>query len=357
VKNVTFDLRPGEVHALCGENGAGKSTLIKLLCGIHPDGSYEGQILVDGALVHFNGTKSAERAGICAIYQELALVPEMTVAENIALGAEPRRLAGLVVDWIRVYRDAAALLDRFGLDIRPETRVADLGVGHRQLVEIAKALSKRSRVLILDEPTAALTEREAAILLDILRDLRRRGIALIYISHKLDEVFAIADRITILRDGESVASLPTDCTTRSEVIRHMVGRPIDQLFPRRNSTVGDPLLTVEHLSVAATDAGGNDRARGVVIDDVSFRCAPARCWGIGGLMGAGRTELLMHLFGAYGKRTGGRIVLDGRPLGPGHSPSESIARRLVLVSEDRKRYGLVLQRDIGSTSHSQASGW
>ncbi len=343
LKGVTFDLRPGEVHALCGENGAGKSTLIKLLGGIHPAGTYEGRILVDGQEVAFNGTRAAEHAGISVIYQELALVPEMSVAENIFLGTEPRRFGGFAIDWVKVNRQAAALLDRFGLGIRPDSRVADLGIGHRQLVEIAKALSKNSRVLILDEPTAALTEQEVAVLLDIIRDLRGRGIALVYISHKLDEVFAIADRITVLRDGASVASLDARSSTQQDVIRHMVGRPIEDLFPRRAGTVGKPLLSVDHVSVTA-DVDG---VRQTVLHDVSFDVRAGEVLGIGGLMGAGRTELLMHVFGAYGRRTAGRVVLNGKPLGPGNTPPQSVARGLVLVSEDRKRYGLVLDRQIG----------
>jgi D-xylose transport system ATP-binding protein len=339
LKGVTFDLRPGEVHALCGENGAGKSTLIKLLGGIHPGGSYEGEIAVDGRV-------TSERSGIAVIYQELALVPEMTVAENIFLGSAPRRLGGTVIDWARVNRQAKAILDRFGLDIRPDARVADLGIGHRQLVEIAKALSKNGRVLILDEPTAALTEQEVAVLLDILRDLRSRGIALVYISHKLDEVFAISDRITVLRDGTSVATMATRDATTRDVIRHMVGRPIEDLYPRRRGPVGGPLLEVSGVTVAG-GAGGVRGARDLVLEDVSLDVRAGEVLGIGGLMGAGRTELLMHLFGAFGRRVRGQVLLNGKPLGPGNSPAESVRRGLVLVSEDRKRYGLVLDRPIG----------
>ena len=340
LKGVSFDLCAGEVHALCGENGAGKSTLIKLLGGIHPAGSYEGTLRVDGTPVAFATTRDAEQAGISVIYQELALVPEMTVAENIFLGTEPRRLGGLLIDWDEVNRRAADLLERFGLDIDPQTRVADLGIGHRQLVEIAKALSKDSRVLILDEPTAALTEKEVAVLLDIVRDLRRRGIGLIYISHKLGEVFDIADRITVLRDGASVASLDADQTSRDEVIRHMVGREINDLFPRRRGEVGTPMLKIAGLSV--TDASGRD-----VLRDVSFEVRAGEVLGIGGLMGAGRTELLMHLLGAFGRRTGGTVELQGRSLPDRLSPEQTIRRGLVLVSEDRKRFGLVLDRDVG----------
>ena len=250
LNGVSFDLRAGEMHALCGENGAGKSTLIKTLSGIHPAGSYEGDILVEGQVVSFQNSKDAEKHGIGVIYQELALVPEMTVAENIFLGNEPRRRGGVFIDWEKISRESKELLDRFGLSIDPAAKVNDLGIGHQQLVEIAKAMSKHTRVLILDEPTAALTEQEVGVLLDMLRDLKKRGIALVYISHKLDEVFAIADRITVLRDGRSITTLEAAQTTKSEVIRHMVGRPLEDLFPRRSGKIGKVILSVKDLTVA-----------------------------------------------------------------------------------------------------------
>lgn len=341
LKGVSFDLRPGEIHALCGENGAGKSTLIKTLGGIHISGSYEGTIRVNGEAAAFTGPKDAEKSGIAVIYQELALVPQMTVAENVFLGSEPRRFGGLAIDWQSVYRESRKLLDRFGLHIDPMARVDTLGVGHRQLVEIAKALSKDTRVLILDEPTAALTEKEVDVLLDILRDLRRRGIALIYISHKLDEVFAIADRITVLRDGSSIITLDAPATSKHDVIRHMVGREITDLFPRRASAPGAVKLAVRDLSVAMRRGGAD------VLSDISFEVRAGEVLGIGGLMGAGRSELLMHIFGALGQRTRGEVLLDGTAIGPGNTPNESIRRGMVLVSEDRKRYGLVLEQSIG----------
>jgi D-xylose transport system ATP-binding protein len=339
LNGVSFDLRAGEMHALCGENGAGKSTLIKTLSGIHPVGSYEGVIRVDGREAAFHNSKDAEKAGIGVIYQELALIPEMTVAENIFLGSEPRRAGGLFIDWQAVYRESKILLDRFGLGIDPAAKIADLGVGHRQLVEIAKALSKHTRILILDEPTAALTEQEVDVLLGMLRDLKKRGIALIYISHKLDEVFAVADRITVLRDGQSITTLDAARTSKDEVIRHMVGRPIEDLFPRRAGKNGETKLVVENLNARA---GGKDLLR-----EITFSVRSGEVLGIGGLMGAGRSELLMHIFGTFAQRAGGTVLLEGAPLGPGHSPSESIRRGLVLVSEDRKRYGLVLEQHIG----------
>ncbi|MFZ4694642.1 MAG: sugar ABC transporter ATP-binding protein [Verrucomicrobiia bacterium] len=338
LKDVSFDLRPGEVHALCGENGAGKSTLIKALSGLHPSGSYEGDILVDERTARFRSITDAEEAGIAVIYQELALVEEMTVAENIFLGDEPLR--GIFVNWDKVYQDARAQLEHFKIRIDPASPVRSLGVGQKQLVEIAKALRKESRILILDEPTAALTETEVEVLLGILRDLRRRGMACIYISHKLDEVFSIADRITVLRDGESIVTTEARATDRHEVIRHMVGREIQDLFPRRKAEPGERRLGVRGLAVESFRGGG------VFLRDLTFEVHAGEILGIGGLMGAGRTELLMHLFGAWGHRLAGEVELNGRPFSAA-TPDDAIRQGLVLVSEDRKRYGLIVDQDIG----------
>jgi D-xylose transport system ATP-binding protein len=340
LKDVTFDLRPGEIHALCGENGAGKSTLIKLLSGIHPHGSYEGELVVNSQPARFRGIADAERAGIAVIYQELALVDELTVAENIFLGAEATRLG--LVDWSRVRREARELLARFDVQLDPDMPCRQLGVGERQLVEIVKALRKNSRVLILDEPTAALAEHEVQVLLGIIRDLKSRGIACIYISHKLEEVFSIADRITVLRDGSTVFTTDAAQTTPSEIIRHMVGREIEDLFPRRwtSSDGAHVALRVTNLSVAHPVT---NRPR---LHDISFHVAAGEVVGIGGLMGAGRTELLMHLFGAWGRRMSGVIELNGATL-PVLPPSKVLRRGLALVSEDRRRFGLVLDQSVG----------
>ncbi len=332
LKGVSFDLRPGEIHALCGENGAGKSTLIKTLSGLYPAGTYEGEIFVDGKPVAFHSIADAEAAGIAVIYQELALVEEMTVAENIFLGEEPR--CGLLIDWDKVYRVARAQLKHFKIQIDPAQPVKSLGVGQKQLVEIAKALCKKSRILILDEPTAALTETEVKSLLNILRDLRQRGFACIYISHKLDEVLAIADRITVLRDGESIATLETGKTNQNEVIRHMVGREIKDFFPRRPTRRGTCRLSVRGLSVEES------------LQEISFDVYAGEVLGIGGLMGAGRTELLMHLFGAWGDRFAGAVELNGQAF-VAATPHDAIRQGLVLVSEDRKRHGLILEQSIG----------
>ena len=339
LNNVRFDLRPGEIHALCGENGAGKSTLIKLLSGIHPSGSYEGELRVKGELVHFKSIRDAEAAGIAVITQEFALVDELSVAENIFLGRAPRR--GLRIDWLEMNRRAAALLADFGLAIAPEAPVRSLGIGHKQLLEIVRAMDKQTRVLVLDEPTAALTEQEVEVLIAHLRRLREQGTACIYISHKLDEVFAIADRITVLRDGASIATLEAASASIPLVIRHMVGREISDLFPRKSSpTPGAVQLGVERLTVA------REQGEPAFLKEISFELRAGEVLGFGGLMGAGRTELLMHLFGAWGHRVSGEVTLLGRAY-PSPDPRKSIRQGLVLVSEDRRRFGLVLEQEIG----------
>ena len=326
---VSFDLRAGEVHALCGENGAGKSTLIKLLAGVHPHGSYEGEILIDGRPADFGSTRDAERAGIAIIHQELALFPEMSVGENLFLGALPRRRGR--IDWDRVYAQAAATLADCGIALDPATRVGDLGVGHQQLIEIARAVARRPRVLVLDEPTAALAQHEIVTLLALVRRLRDSGVACVFISHKLDEVFAVADRITVLRDGTGQGTLDAAATDAGEIIRRMVGRRIEDYYPRRQVEPGRALLAVHGLTVAPPRAGG------VRLQDVSFEVRAGEVLGIGGLMGAGRSELLMHLLGLWGARRAGTVQLDGADLAV-RNPREALARGLALVTEDRKRY-------------------
>lgn len=341
LREVSFGLELGEVHALCGENGAGKSTLIKLLSGIHPHGSYEGELLVDGRPVAFRSIRDAEQAGIAVITQEFALVEELSIAENIFLGRAPGRLGR--IDWLEMNRRAAALLADFGLLLDPEMPVKALGIGQKQLIEIVRAIDKRSRVLVLDEPTAALTEQEVAVLLNHLRRLRSQGTACIYISHKLDEVFAITDRITVLRDGQTITTLRTADTSVAEVIRHMVGREITDLFPRHAALPcpdAPPLLEVSGLSVAPR------LSRPAFLRDIAFELRAGEVLGFGGLMGSGRTELLMHLFGAWGHRLAGEVRLAGEPL-VNEAPRTTIARGLVLVTEDRRRYGLVLDQSIG----------
>ena len=339
LRDVAFNLHAGEIHALCGENGAGKSTLIKLLAGIHPHGSYEGELRVDDRPVAFHSIRDAEAAGMAVITQEFALVDELSVAENIFLGRAPRR--GMRVDWLEMQKRAAALLADFGLAIAPETPVRELGIGQKQLVEIVRAMDKQTRVLVLDEPTAALTEQEVAVLLDHLRRLRAQGTACIYISHKLDEVFAIADRITVLRDGASITTLTARDASVPLVIKHMVGRELGDLFPKKpNVARGAVQLAVRGLSAAP---GKNSPA---FLRDISFELQGGEVLGFGGLMGAGRSELLLHLFGAWGHRAAGDVTLRGESFSA-PTPRTAITRGLALVTEDRKRYGLVLDQSIG----------
>jgi D-xylose transport system ATP-binding protein len=337
---VSFTLEKGEIHALCGENGAGKSTLIKTLCGIHPAGTYGGEILLDGAPVHFKSLRDAEHHGLALIAQELALVPELSVEENLALGREPVR-AGLI-RWDLVREEAKVALPLVGLDVDPGRAVKQLGIGQQQLVEIAKALAKKARILVLDEPTAALTEADAARLMRLLVGFRASGVSCIYISHRLEEVFQIADRITVLRDGRSVGGARREELTTDKVISMMVGRDVATLYPRPPHKPGVPLLKVEDWTVEDPLVPGRNVLRGV-----SFEVREREILGIGGLMGAGRTALVSSLFGAARSRVSGTLSLGGGPpRRPFRTPPEAIAAGLALVSEDRKRYGLVLDHSV-----------
>ncbi len=337
---VSFDLEAGEVHALCGENGAGKSTLIKVLCGYYPTGTYGGEIHFEGKPVHFESLHDAEERGLCLIAQELALVPELSVAENLMLGREPLRHG--FIRWDVVRSEARRVLDLVGLAVDPDRPVKQLGIGQQQMVEIAKALAKRAEVLVLDEPTAALTEADARRLLAFLGELRSRGVSSIYISHRLEEVFEIADRITVLRDGKSVATHPKAGLTTDRVISLMVGREVTNLYPRHAARPGELLLGVEGWTVGDPANPGR-----FVLEDVHFEVLAGEVLGIAGLMGAGRTALVASLFGAARSDVSGRLTLGGRsPRPPFRSPEQAIAAGLALVSEDRKRYGLVLEAPI-----------
>jgi D-xylose transport system ATP-binding protein len=337
---VSFDLVRGEVHALCGENGAGKSTLIKVLCGFYPSGTHGGEIRLRGQTVDFRNLREGEEHGIALIAQELALVPELSVAENLMLGHEPVRRG--LIEWDAVRAEAHRALGLVGLDIDPSRPVKELGIGQQQMVEIAKALAKKAEILVLDEPTAALTETDAHRLISFLSELRARGVSSIYISHRLEEVFEIADRTTVLRDGRSVGTGPLAETSRNRVISLMVGREVTDLYPRRTADHGAPVLKVEGWSLEDPANPGR-----FVVKDVSFEVREREILGIAGLMGAGRTALLSSLFGAARSPVLGRLSLGGgesRP--PFASPREAIAAGLALVSEDRKRYGLVLDAPI-----------
>ncbi len=335
---VTFDLQTGEVHALVGENGAGKSTLMKVLSGVYPDRTYSGDIFVNGEIEQFSNIREAEKAGIAIIFQELSLVKELSVGENIFLGREPSRFG--VIDSTRLYQKAAKLLNDLNLSINPRTKVGNLGIGQQQLVEIAKALSQEAKILVLDEPTAALTESEVKTLFGILEKLKARGVGMIYISHKLGEVFQISDRITVLRDGKTVGTNETKNLTVEKVIALMVGREVGDIFPKISHEFGEMALEVKNLSAFDVD---NPNKK--LVDNVTFSVRRGEVLGIAGLMGAGRSELLMAIFGAWNGRTAGEIFVEGKRVEI-NSPSEAIENGIGFVTEDRKRFGLLLEQSL-----------
>jgi len=335
---VTFDLHTGELHALVGENGAGKSTLMKVLGGVYPYPEYGGDIYINGKLRRFRGVREAEEAGIAVIYQELSLVPEMSVAENIFLGREPQRFG--VINWDRLYARATELLERVHLTVDPRTPIQRLGIGQQQLIEIAKAISHNARILVLDEPTAALTDSEVETLVSIIDKLRADGVGMIYISHKLNEVFRLADRITVLRDGRTVGTRNTEELDEARVIALMVGREVSHIFPEPTHAPGDPVFEVRNITVR--DAVLPDK---VLVKNVSFAVRRGEVLGIAGLMGAGRTELLMGIFGAHAGPVSGEVLIEGKKTEI-RSPGDAIKHGVGFVTEDRKRYGLVLDQTI-----------
>lgn len=338
--DVNFDVRSGEIHALCGENGAGKSTLIKILGAVYPYGTYDGELHINGNTQRFRNVRDAEHSGIAVIHQELALIPEMTVAENIYLGREPRRFG--VIDKSRLYKEAGELLDQFGLEIPLQGQVYKLGIGQQQLVEIAKALSRNARLLVLDEPTAALTQSEVDILYQILGQMREKGVACIYITHKLKEIFQIADRVTVLRDGKTVGTQSIEECTEDKLISQMVGRELTTLFPDREqpsrlSIDKKVALRVENINTYPHEPP--------FLKNISFEVQHGEILGIAGLMGAGRTELINTIFGANTGKWDGNIYRNGTPIQI-RSPRDAIQQGMALVSEDRKRYGLILDDDV-----------
>jgi ABC-type sugar transport system ATPase subunit len=335
--NVSFEVAPGEVHALIGENGAGKSTLMKILSGVYTD--YEGEVHLDEELLSLGGPRDAQRRGIAIIHQELNLIPELTVAENIFLGREPRTPAGLL-DVTRMERESRALLDRLNLAIPPDRPVKWLRVGEQQLIEIAKALSLDARLLILDEPTSALSQAEIDRLFAVIAALKEHGVTMIYISHKFDEIFRIADRVTVLRDGEWIGTLSIAEADQQSLIRMMVGRRLSDLFPKEVAVVGDVALRVEHLHLLVDGRGGR------TLSDISFTLRRGEILGIAGLMGAGRTELLQTLYGVHpAHRVRGRIEIAGQEPRI-TSPGDAIRAGLAFVTEDRKSQSLILKLSV-----------
>ncbi|HEY3147784.1 MAG TPA: sugar ABC transporter ATP-binding protein [Dongiaceae bacterium] len=339
LQEVDLDLRAGQIHALMGENGAGKSTLVKILSGVHA--AYDGEILVEGRQARFDSVREAERAGIAMIHQELNLVRELTVADNIFLGREPL-IAGLIVDRRRMAQAAAELLKRLGIAIDPDSRVAGLRVGEQQLVEIARALSLDARILIMDEPTSALSSAECDILLKVVRQLAKSGVAIVYISHRIDEVMEVADCVTVLRDGRHVVTAPIGDLTRGAIIKAMVGRDMTAGEHAPVDRAGPAILSVRDLTLDVPGRRGWRR----VLDGVTFELRQGEILGIGGLLGSGRSEILESIFGSARGQRDGEILVRGAAARIA-SPVDAGRYGIALVTEDRKERGLHLGSTIG----------
>lgn len=341
LKDVNLVVQAGEIHAICGENGAGKSTLMKVLSGVHPHGTYEGQIFYDGEEVKFDSIRDSEEKGIIIIHQELALVPLMTIAENIFLGNEQANRG--VIDSGVTHSRAAELLKKVGLKELPDELITNLGVGKQQLVEIAKALAKKVRLLILDEPTASLNENDSQALLDLLLEFKAHGMTMIMISHKLNEIARVADSVTIIRDGSTVHTM--DCRdapiNEDVIIRHMVGREMADRYPHREPNIGDKIFEVKDWVVYH-----EQHADRKFIKNVNFHVRRGEVLGIAGLMGSGRTELAMSIFGrSYGKNISGTALLNGKEVDIS-TVEKAIRNKIAYVTEDRKGYGLILENEI-----------
>jgi putative multiple sugar transport system ATP-binding protein len=341
LSNVSFRVTEGEIHCLVGENGAGKSTLMKVLSGVYPHGQYSGDIIFADQVQKFNNIHDSEEAGIAIIYQELALVPEMSVYENIYLGHEIEKRG--VIDWNETIRKASEMLKKVRLDVNPTTKVKDLGVGKQQLIEIAKALSKNVKLLILDEPTAALNEDDSENLLDLLRELKLHGVTCIMISHKLKEVIEIADTVTVLRDGQTICTLDAHKGEVSEgvLIKNMVGREINNIYPpKTDRKIGDVVLEVKNWNAYNNALGRN------ILKDVNFNVKKGEIVGFAGLMGSGRTELALSIFGNPDRyRVSGEMYINGVQKSFA-LPEEAIENGLAYVTEDRKGDGLILIQDV-----------
>ena len=358
LQDVTLTVARGEIHAICGENGAGKSTLMKVLSGVYPYGDYEGEIYFDGELCQFGSIRASEDRGIAIIHQELALNPLLSIAENIFVGNELSTRG--FIDWNKTNAEATKLMRRVGLAENPTTRIADIGVGKQQLVEIAKALSKEVKLLILDEPTSALNDADSEHLLNLLRQLKEQGITSIMISHKLNEIAAIADSTTVIRDGKTIETLDMkrDEVTEDRIIRGMVGRDLEHRFPERTPNVGEEIFRVEDWTVHHPIQ--HER---VVVDHAGLSVRRGEIVGLAGLMGAGRTELAMSVFGrSYGADISGRVFKDGHELRL-HTIPDAISAGIAYATEDRKRYGLnlieTIKRNISAASLAKVSrrGW
>jgi D-xylose transport system ATP-binding protein len=339
---IDLAIRPGECIGLCGENGAGKSTLMKVLSAVYPHGSWDGEILLDGKPLRARSVRETEAAGIIIIHQELMLVPELSVAENIFLGNE-LTLPGGRLNYPAMNRRAEEILRELKLpDVNVVLPVKNYGGGHQQLIEIGKALNKKARLLILDEPSASLTASEIAVLLEIIRDLKARGVACVYISHKLEEVAAICDTVVVIRDGRHIATTAMDGMNVERIIAQMVGREMNQMYPTLEHQVGEVVMEARHIT--CYDADQPQRIR---VDDISFKVRRGEIVGIAGLIGAGRTELVTALFGAYPGPHEGEVWLDGRRVDTS-TPLKAIRAGFALVPEDRKHHGIVPDLSVGA---------
>lgn len=343
LSNVNFKVKKGEIHCLVGENGAGKSTLMKVLSGVYPYGTYEGDIVFDGKVQQFNKISDSVDTGIVIIYQELALFPDLSVYENIFIGNEVNKSG--VIDFNKTIVESKKLLEKVNLRVNPETLIKDLGVGKQQLIEIAKALSKDVKLLILDEPTAALNEDDSENLLNLLRELKKQGITCIMISHKLKEVISIADKATVIRDGKTICTLDASKGEVKEaaIIKNMVGREIEDIYPKREKKAfGDKILELSNWTAYDPQLGRN------VSKDINLYVRKGEIVGIAGLMGSGRTELALSIFGnSKSYKIQGDLYVDGRPASFKHS-SQAIKAGIAYVTEDRKGDGLFLLQDIKS---------
>ncbi len=333
--NVNLTVRRGDIHAICGENGAGKSTLMKVLSGVYPSGTYEGKIIYEGKERHFRDLRGSEHAGIVIIHQELALVPLLSICENIFLGNEIANFGA--IDWLAQEKKTKELLEKVGLKEPPEAIIMNLGTGKQQLIEIAKALSKEVRLLILDEPTASLNERDSEALLNLMLEFKAAGITCIIISHKLNEIEKVSDRITIIRDGATIETLNTHEITEDRIITSMVGRALENRFPKRTPDIGETIFEVKNWNVHHPIQPDRE-----IIKNVSISVRKGEVVGIAGLMGAGRTEFAMSVFGrAYGRKITGEIFLHGKKADLS-SVEKAVKNRVVYATEDRKTYGLNL---------------
>jgi ABC-type sugar transport system ATPase subunit len=339
--DVNFEARSGEVLALMGENGAGKSTLMKVLGGVWPYPSYQGDIFIKGEKRRFHSTREAMDAGIAVIHQELNLIPELTIAENIFLDRQPTNSFG-AIDWRQMNADAARLLAELGLsDVRPTDRVKHIAVGKQQMVEIAKAFSKRAQILILDEPTSALTDKEVTELFRVIRGLRESGVCLCYISHKMEEIAQIADRVVVLRDGRTIGeTVAISEITLDQIIARMVGRELKEMYPAGARQRGDKILEVRNLNVDHPSLPGEHKVK-----DASFSAYRGEILGLCGLMGSGRTTLVSAIFGAFPQATDGEVLIEGEKVDI-RSPADAIACGVALLTEDRKALGLFLDQPI-----------